>query len=329
MENSLVKFVGNIESGCNNFPENSYDKSWCKKIEEVLKEDMKKKDSTVKIRWKEFTENFASQFTSGLRAVKYNKELNFFLGRREDAIEAMNKFQIQCNSLYHYMFNRMVNFANSFVVLDENENYHAINRLNTHYSAVSLLMTTFINEELRRNLNSELTLKYFFDTKEKDGKTPFDSLLTKIFKGDEIGDLKFRLENTLEKTWTGGSKVESEFTKYLENKMNNVTFKIYAGEYSFVDMMGMDLIMVSPSGKFIPVQVKETPQYCVDSYSYQKNMCENWCVSSRGRSWDIKVYNGQSKIIDKLQCKTKPLNKKFFLENYSGDSENSFKETEC
>lgn len=325
MENSLVKFVDNIESGCNNFPENSYDKLWCQKLEVDLKKDM----SIVKKKWKEFTEQFASQFTTGLRAVKYNKDLNFFLGRRKDAIDAMNNFKEVCNSLYEYMFNRMINFSNSFVVLDENENYHPINRLNTHYTAVAFLMTSFIEPELRKQLNSKLAIDYFFNTKGKHGTTPFESLMDKVFKGDGLGDLLFRLENTLEKTWTGGSTIESEFSKYLGSQMNDIKFKLYAGEYSFVDMMGMDLIIISPSGKYIPVQIKETPQYCTGAYFYQKNMCENWCVSSRGKSWDIKVYDGESRIIDKLQCKTKPLNKEFFLENYSGDSENSFKETEC
>lgn len=326
MSQNVNIFVENISQGCENFPKGSYDYLWCKKAETDIKKGRMLEN--VKKSWKEFLTNYASEFSSGLRAVKYSKDLPFFVGRRQDAIEAMNAFKKQCESLANYMFNQMVEFSKSYVVLDNKDQYHPINRLNTHYTAVAFLMTTFLGTE-QKKLETKDALDYFLNSKNKNGLSPFELILDKIFADKILGDFRFRFENTLESTWIGGSKIESNFIEYLTNSQNNIEVKVYAGEYSFVDMMGMDMIIVSPSGKWIPVQVKKNVNDCSTPFRYQKNMCENWCVSSVGNSWDIKVYQGDRKVIDNSQCKSKPLNEGFFLDNGIDSDNESFEQSKC
>ena len=54
----------------------------------------------------------------------------------------------------------------------------------------------------------------------------------------------------------------------------------FTGNYSFIDMMGID-VAIKKDGKWIPIQIKSNPKYCVGL----KNVdgCENWCVSLNGK----------------------------------------------
>ena len=330
MEHNENKFVDKVEQGCKNFPQGSFDYLWCKSAESYLN-NWKIKSKVTEI-WKSYLKNYAKDFISGLKAVKYSKELSFFTSRSQDVKIAMSIFKNQCESLYNYMYAQMTGFSESYVVIEDEPSteekikYHPINRLNTNYTGMAFIMTTYLDDYQKKRPIPK-AFDYFINFDEKKGNTPFEKVLDSIFLNKNSEESK-RLINTLEGTWTSGSEVENEFLRYIWSK-NKIQSKVYAGEYSFMDMMGMDMIIISPNGKWVPVQVKKNVIDCQKTYKYQDNMCENWCVSSVGSSWDIKVYDGSSKIIDHLHCKFKPFNLSFFLENYSVDSMQSFKDSEC
>ena len=49
----------------------------------------------VKKAMDDYTKDYLSTYTTGIRAVKYNKELQFFSERRNMVIDALEKFLLQ------------------------------------------------------------------------------------------------------------------------------------------------------------------------------------------------------------------------------------------
>ena len=61
--------------GCDFFEDHTNDYRWCKFAESKIM----KNTSRVKNALYKYTEEFLSSYETGLRAVRYNKELHFFL----------------------------------------------------------------------------------------------------------------------------------------------------------------------------------------------------------------------------------------------------------
>jgi hypothetical protein len=303
--------------GCNNFPKNTEDFKWCLAAEQFMKSKPKlAKDAVDK-----YKKEYLSQYGSGIRAVKYDKEMDFFKERRNDVIKAMEIFKVHCPKLYNYIYRRMVEFSNGYVILDENNNYHPLNRLNTNYSALAYIATFFI-PQIKKTIDIEQVLKdYFTEIDNSRGTTEFESSLDKlIFENPE--NSRDKTTYTLEKTWGSGQDVEDEFDRFLKDEKNNLEVYHYSGLYSFMDMIGIDMMIKSPTQIWVPVQVKKSQNDCVKSANdrsyklqYRENMCENWCVSSENNNWVINTFNGSENFGTFLQPKNKPLDLNFFLSN--------------
>ena len=69
----------------------------------------------------DYTKDYLSTYTTGIRAVKYNKELQFFSERRNMVIDALEKFQSSCPKLKKYVIETMVKFTEKFVIWNEKQ----------------------------------------------------------------------------------------------------------------------------------------------------------------------------------------------------------------
>ena len=56
------------------------------------------------------------------------------------------------------------------------------NKLNTNYTAVAFLLTSELPENYKTSSSFEDSIKYFFDIKNSDGVTPFESFMGRIGK---------------------------------------------------------------------------------------------------------------------------------------------------
>lgn len=179
---------------------------------------------------------------------------------------------------------------------DENGNYHLINRLDTNYTAISVLITLYYSplvEQVRRWVTDKKLpssdfvtnwIDHFFnpeilliDPRTGLQGSPFEEyegplkklyspykIFNKVLKPKDFiiedGEFHKEMMETLEEVRKKGFKTEDYFEKLLKD--NNIEYKRYSYDYSFVDMvLGIDfLIKEKFQGKtnWVPVQVKST-----------------------------------------------------------------------
>lgn len=174
-------------------------------------------------------------------------------------------------------------------------NYHLLNRLDTNYTAMAVLITIFYQELIgqvrqwtsRKTTPSTLFVKdwisHFFNSKiplidprkgwDKDvsksqtplSKTPNPvTIFNKVFNPEEfeIGESQEHKDfmKALEQVRNKGFKTEDLFEKMLKEK--NIVNKRYGYDYSFVDMiLGIDFLIQQTrrgSDYWVPVQVKSS-----------------------------------------------------------------------
>ena len=124
--------------------------------------------------------DYLSTYTTGIRAVKYDKKLQFFSERRDMVIDALEKFQSSCPKLRKYVIDSMVRFTEKYVIWNEKEQYDLLSKLNTNYSGAAYMLTVGLPEKYKNSVSYENALKYFFDEKNKDGVTPFESFMGEL-----------------------------------------------------------------------------------------------------------------------------------------------------
>lgn len=303
--------------GCDYFPNHTNDHRWCKFAENKLMRNTKK----VKQAMDDYVKNYLSIYTTGIRAVKYDKEHEFFSERREMVVDALNKFQTSCPKLRKYIIDRMVKFTDQYVIWNEEQQYDLLNKLNTNYTAAAFMMTSELPEHYKTNVSFEEALRYFFNDKNNEGTTPFERFMGKI-EGENKKEIRDRINQTIEQKTREGNIIEEKFYDYISEQIGSENVVVYSGDYSFMDMIGIDMLVKNPEGNWVPVQVKKYVGGCDDTtikYA-RKHMCENWCVSNEAKYFNIKVYDGERMSKSKKQCKTLELDQTTFL-NVHGNPE--------
>lgn len=296
--------------GCDYFPNHTNDHRWCKFAENKLMRNTKK----VKQAMDDYVKNYLSTYTSGVRAVKYDKEHEFFSERREMVIDALSKFESSCPKLRKYIIDRMVKFTDQYVIWNEEQQYDLLNKLNTNYTAAAFMMTSELPEHYKTNVSFEEALEYFFSTKNKDGVTPFEQFMGRI-ESENKKEIRDRITQTIAQKTKEGNVIEEKFYDYIVEQIGSENVVVYSGDYSFMDMIGIDMLVKNPEGKWVPVQVKKYVGGCDDTtikYA-RKHMCENWCVSNESKYFNIRVYDGERMSKSKKQCKTSDLDQTTFL----------------
>jgi hypothetical protein len=296
--------------GCDFFEHHTHDYRWCKFAETKLMRNTNRAKKAMN----DYIKIYLSQYTSGLRAVKYNKELEFFSERRSMVVDALDKFKTSCPSLRKYIIDSMVRFTDQYVIWNESQQYDLLNKLNTNYTAQAYMLTANLPDQHKTSVAFEDVLKYFFDEKNADGMTPFEIFMGKI-ENDNKKEIRDKINDTIAQKTKEGQEIEDKFFEYISNQLGDGSVISYSGDYSFMDMIGIDMVIQTPEGNWVPVQVKKYSGGCDDKTiaHARKYMCENWCVSNESKYWAIKTYNGQRLVKSKQQCKTSELDKTTFL----------------
>jgi len=313
MRDLIKKVLNEVKKplvGCDFFEDHTNDYRWCKFAEsKIMKNTGRVKNALYK-----YTEEFLSSYETGLRAVRYNKELHFFSERREMVIDALDKFNNSCPKLRKYVIDSMKRFTESYVIWDENQQYDLLNKLTTNYTAAAYMLTANLPEQYKTSISFNDALKYFFDEKNKDGLTPFEVFMGKI-ESENKKEIREKINQTIAQKTKEGQEIEDKFYEYITEQLGGSDVITYAGDYSFMDMIGIDMMVKNPEGKWVPIQVKKYVGGCDDKtikYARQ-HMCENWCVSNESKFWRILVYDGERLVKSKKQCKTSKLDETTFL----------------
>lgn len=316
MKNLIRKFLreqaeSKILTGCNNFDVKSYDYKWCKMAEASLSRNRIIASNAIR----DYKKNFLAEYKTGLRAQIYDKEHKFFSDRREVVIGALKKFESSCPKFYNYVRKRMEDFKKEYVILNAQNEYDLLNKLNSNWTALALILTLGVPEEYKnlRDYSISETQKIFFKNLSEDGFTLFEKFMADWGK-ENMKEITEKVYSTIIQTSRMGQMIEDEFYDFVKKY---VQVEQYGGEYSFMDMIGVDMVILNPENKWIPVQVKKYGGACSEiserKENYRQHMCENWCVSYEKKTWVIRTYKGDSLQKSKEQCKTKPLNMTCFL----------------
>jgi hypothetical protein len=298
--------------GCDLFT-NPNDKEFCSASSTKL-QDRKYKNIIFAILEK-LKEDLKSEAYSDLRnKIKtYTKEDKFFKKNIEQVQTLIDKVGSSCPDSVENIKKKANNESNKtlFVyeekVEDEIEHkYSLLNKLNTNYTALAYILTKFREKQSHEYKSTEgfdtIYNDFFVKKREKIGETEFYNLILNYFR-KKLEKTEFEtiqaVHNTIKQTTTIGQKTEKDFEELL--KIANANYIIFSGDFSWVDMMGVDLIWEA-NGKWFPVQIKTNQNTCYGN----KIFCKNFCVGKNlgdYRNWDgtwvVKEYDGESFVKEK------------------------------
>jgi hypothetical protein len=305
--------------GCDFFGVSTFNYKWCKFAENKLSKSRKKAYEAIE----NYIKEYLSSYETGIRAVKYDKNLKFFSDRRNLVIDFLEKTKDTCPKLRKYVVDQMVKFTDRYVIWNEENQYDLLSKLNTNYSAIAYILTTELPDEYKTATSYEDAVTYFFNESNREGVTPFEKFMGKIGQENQK-EIRDRIYQTIQYTTDMGNEIEEKFNKYISEQIGSGNSVLYSGDYSFMDMIGIDMMIKNPQDVWIPIQVKKWVGGCDNQKDKEarKHMCENWCVSNESKYFNIRVYDGDKLVKSKKQCKTTELDQTTFL-NVHGNSDNS------
>jgi polyphosphate kinase 2 len=189
------------------------------------------------------------------------------------------------------------------MIVDDDENYSVLNRIDTHYTVRSYILTKMVlDEELDIDIDTldtkdvieQIRQSLFFTG----DKTSFDSdtlnyldrVINNLLSNEET---KSVIINDLERTRSAGNKVESDAVEAF--KKANYEVIDFTNDFGFVDHFGIDMVVIR-DGKLRPVQVssrqKENPMF----FKYQDTDCDCMAVyKGRNGRWRVDTLLSENK----------------------------------
>ncbi len=273
------------ETGCNSIPM-GLEYRFCHSIETHLKRSRSLLNFTTR-KISEYAKEYLSEYEEGVRAMKYEKTVDFFKSRQSMVNEAMNMFKY-CDGIIKYIERNMSHFIKEHVIIDSDGEWSYLNKLNTNYSALAYLITK-LRFDKDNMLDTNTIVRKFFNYDEKTGISPFIDFIDTIKPNVETESNKImkQMSETIKATTDYGNMAEEDVKNLLLDEYVGSEIYDFTGNYSFIDMMGID-VAIKKDGKWIPIQIKSNPKTCVGL----KNVdgCENWCVSLSGKKLIINKY---------------------------------------
>jgi hypothetical protein len=287
-ESDLLKLVNNVISesadvkyGCDFLP-NGVTKRFCKSIECDLKNN-RTYINFIQEKINEYSSGYLKNYSGNIRSLEYNKTVDFFKERRTNVILALEIFK-SCNEIRNLITNKMVEFVKKYVIVDENTNYSQLNKLGTNYSALSYMITE-AGFKKYHDKSTDVIVKDFFNSLDNNGNTPF-MILMESFKNDN--PTLNNIIKTINQTTNIGKNTENEVKLYLKKEYPNAELIDFTGDYSFIDMIGIDFA-INLNGNWIPIQIKTNKKSCRSLYGVKN--CENWCIGKENRNFKIERYS--------------------------------------
>jgi hypothetical protein len=279
---------------------------------------IEKNKTAIKNQFREILGLGVSDSEINRKLIQYEKTHPFFLESRKDLFDFSKKISGSCETAKTSINKEIENLNNKIVVIFQKEseqNYHLINRLDTNSIALAYLLTIYRRNHSMKISDNQMVKKldfiseaekfydlYFNVEPRRFNKGENSVFFEQVFKylGDDVRMdelLKDTLEEALyviKNTREKGMESEKEGFNYLKKKYPRNEIKDYAGDFNFVDMMGVDGVMKSKKlSQWIPVQIKSSVSKCFGNYRF----CQNMCIGKNDEGdWVELYYNGDSPI---------------------------------
>ncbi len=186
------------------------------------------------------------------------------------------------------------------MIVDDDENYSVLNRVDTQYTTRSYILTKILLDEISE-LEKDLDLDTLSSQEiidEVSGILSFNRD-TELFDGDTLDYLDREIKklldsdsetrniiiNDLENVRSVGNQVELKAKEALEGAHYKVTN--FSNDFGFVDHFGIDMVAIK-DGVLRPVQVSSRQKTSPKLFKYQDNDC-NCMAIYKGRNGRWKV----------------------------------------
>jgi len=212
-------------------------------------------------------------------------------------IELLKKTSMPIEYINSQILNKLPNgINNKKLVLDENGEWHHVNKLNTNYSDLSELLV----ELIKRGCDNYEKGKIVYDSIMENPtrgllsiKTHLKRLIIHYFieKGKGLDDFK-KFTNYSIRMSKIGEEAEDRVSAFLQSKGLSIAYS--GGNGDFLDMIfGTDIIIFSPtSNEYKTVQVKNR----INDWSKLNHYKVDWVAEAN----PVKIYNLKDKSIVNL-----------------------------
>lgn len=297
-QQTLMLESNNDNWGCNLFDDNSEEKDWCK----CTMGRIKHKYDVVQKELDKIADFLKSQ-TDLSHTIKFYKENDPFFSDNINNLNELEELLSSCDKTKKTIDDFKKDIAKKFLFVNKEEDkftYSLLNKLNTNYSALAYLLTNFRGRKKMKNESFDDIFNLYFtpiqkynnDRGEFSESYFFNLIVNYLSSKDSLSHQKSKeiVDNVL-KTIKGtddiGKKTETDAYNYLVSKFGENNVKDFSGDYSWVDFLGVDMV-VNGSNGWVPVQIKTNPTQCKSN----KKFCRNICIGKKNNNeWDIKKYD--------------------------------------
>lgn len=283
--------------GCDLFPYKSNEREWCKTIRSQIGNKQSKVEDQVEKVGKFVKNNINPSFSE---RIKHYAEDDPFFAENISNLKLLDKYlSPTCDKVGESIeiFKRRI--AKKFLFVDKINGkftYNKITRLNSNHNALAYLLTDF---KFRKKLFDEpfenIFKRYFETPIGLSGETPFFNLIIGFLsKNEDAVRLMDNVLKTIKGTDDVGVRAEAEAYIFLSERFGKNNIKTFIGDYSWVDFLGVDMIVHDEDfgWGWVPVQIKNKIESCKPNSKF----CKNICVGKHNNTWHVKVYDNTKEI---------------------------------
>lgn len=170
------------------------------------------------------------------------------------------------------------------MVVDEDNKYSLLNRLETHWSAKAYLLTKIILDELSgyenetksekidlNNVSDEKIreiIKYVIDDDNIDTVSEYLSVLL-----NENQDFRNYFMGSIEYSRKKGNEVEQDVFNLLRKKYGEKNVIEFSEDFGFVDYFGIDGVIIQ-DGFAQPIQISSSMKHSPEIFTYSSDSCK-------------------------------------------------------
>jgi hypothetical protein len=291
--------------GCNLFPPNSEEREWCQcatskvdnkksiiiekvsKVIQILKQDDYSDISEKKLKYFNNNDPFFKERSEKFKEVR--DILNSYCSKTNGEYGTIAQFR-----------NKIMRDAVFIEKKDDKSEYSLLNKLNSNYTAVAYLLTIHRNRNKLIGKTFDFIFNDFFENSEiranRGQESKFVDFMLNFLtdKEDEV-EIMREVFKTIQATTDIGLQTETDAYRFLVRKYGPENVINYSGDYSFVDLFGIDFMVKGIEGyedRYIPTQVKTNIEHL---YGNAK-VCENVVMAKKNGEWVMILFDGKNKL---------------------------------
>jgi hypothetical protein len=253
--------------------------SFCKKIESILKDSRRGgKNNMLKV-----SKDFFNKVVSNgdyFKTIVLRPGIPEYDTRIEQLVKFKNLLESNgsCPRIVSDVSENINNLPDKelIMVVDSENQYSLLNRLDTHYSAKSYLLTNL----MLRRLNNKENLNNISDEKLREE-------LYNVMSDNSVGEIAEYLSKTLETnkefhdyffgslsfSRDKGNQVENDVFEFLRGKYGAENVIEFSGDFGFVDYFGVDGVVII-NGQAHPVQISTSAKSSPKIFQYTSESCK-------------------------------------------------------